>query len=144
MNARFFAQRPRRQLLAAGVLFWTTLALSPAADITLKDLRITCVASVPTPTYTINMTVVNGMDCPMAWITLHSSATFSPHIINFNSYVTPGGQARARREVYWRRAKCVVYLKQNLCKKVRHVIGLGKKQTEKWFDTQHDPANENL
>lgn len=93
MNARFFAQRPRRQLLAAGGLFWTTLALSSASDITLKDLRITCVASVPTPTYTINMTAVNGMDCPMAWITLHSSATFSPHIINFNSYVTPGGQA---------------------------------------------------
>lgn len=93
MNARFFAHRPRRQLLAAGVLFWTTLALTSAADITLKDLRVACVATAPTPTYTVEMTVVNGMDCPMAWITFHSSATFSPHIINLNTYVASGGEA---------------------------------------------------
>ena len=93
MNARIFAPRPRRQLLAAGVLFWTSLVLSSAFDITLKELRITCVAEAPTPTYTVDMTVVNGMDCPMGWITLHSSATFSPHIINLTAYVAAGGEA---------------------------------------------------
>ena len=93
MNARIFAPSSRRQLLAAGVLFWTSLVLSSAFDITLKELRITCVAEAPTPTYTVDMTVVNGMDCPMGWITLHSSATFSPHIINLTAYVVAGGEA---------------------------------------------------
>ena len=86
----FLVNSPRRQLLAAGVLLWTSLVLGWGNEISLKEHTITCIATAPSPTYKVSLTIGNGMDCSMGWITLHSDQTFGPHIINLPNPVANG------------------------------------------------------
>lgn len=83
-------KRPRRQLLAAGVLLWTSLTLAWGNELSLKEHGIACISTTPSHTYKVSLTVGNGMDCSMGWITLHSNHNFSPHIINLTNPVASG------------------------------------------------------
>ena len=82
---------PRRQFLAAGVLFWTTLALGMGQCVEINDVRVICIATKPTASYTVSLDITNLMDCTAPWITLHPATNFTPNIISLTTLLNSGG-----------------------------------------------------